>query len=680
MVKKIRVKKKRTQAQTPAPPKDRIKGSKKNPKGSASGARGGIEISDKAIKTLENYRDEHNEKYSAESKKVDLGTLKAVFRRGAGAFSSSHRPQVTSRNAWAFARVKAFLKLVGTGERKKSYTTDLDLLPKGHPQSTKDEKKSELLAVPKKYDHIDFTPPKGVQDAAKRALEVRKTKPESQRGMTATGLARARDLSNGIQLSPETVRRMLNYFTRHEVDKQGSTWDEQGKGWQAWNGWGGDPGFSWSRKVVKQMNAADSKAQSLTAYSEALQLNEINTYDIPDGLTIGKPFKTLSTGQVSSRMNGTPLGQPIDLDLLKEMVRVFNLRKESDPVIIDWQHATSPFQDGVANPETGNALGIIVDLEIRDEGLFAIPAYNERGLKVVQDAGGVLWSSPEYLHGEIFTRDGGDKVGDAQLLAITLTPRPAQQSDKIDRVLLKENLNMYSQEQLNAMDHDDLVEFAKREQDLNRQKDDMIKKLESQIKTMNEDNESKISKDSEDLNEHYGDDKDKKLAEHDDKKKLAEHDDEEKKKKMNEHKKMNESLGSAQLLSEIQALREKIQSQDSVIDQLQADKIEIEKSTAVNQLLSEGKISPNEEAVARDAYDMKLQGKDSFWAMFSERPVNSVVPMQTIGHGASGQEVNKESLNLKIRKLSEEKGISYSQALTEFRVNHPQEYNQAFGV
>ena len=670
MVKKIRVNKKRTQAQTPAPPKDRIKGSKKNPKGSASGSRGGIEISDKAIKTLENYRDEHNEKYTAKSKKVDLGTLKAVFRRGAGAFSSSHRPQVTSRNAWAFARVKAFLKLVGTGERKKAYTTDLDLLPKGHPQRTKDEKKSELLAVPKKYGHIDFTPPKGVQEAAKRALEVRKTKPESQRGMTATGIARARDLSNGIQLSPETVRRMLNYFTRHEVDKQGSTWDEKGKGWQAWNGWGGDPGFTWSRKTVKQMNAADSKAQSLTAYSEALQLNEINIYDIPDGLTIGKPFKTLSTGQVSSRMNGTPLGQPIDLDLLKEMVRVFNLRKESDPVIIDWQHATSPFQDGVANPETGNALGIILDLEIRNEALYAIPAYNERGLKVVQDAGGVLWSSPEYLHGDIFTRDGGDKVGDAQLLAITLTPRPAQQSDKIDRVLLKENLNMYSQEQLNAMDHDDLVEFAKREQDLNQKKNEMIKKLETQIKAMNEDNESKISKGNEEMNEHYDDDK----------KKMNEHYDDDKKKKMKEHKKMNESFESVQLLSEIQSLREKVNSQDKVIDQLQADKIEIQTTTAVKNLLSEGKISPNEEKAAREAFSLKLEGRDSFWVMFNERPVNSVIPLQTVGHGASGQEVNKETLNLKIRKLSEEKGISYSQALTEFRVNHPQEYNQAFGV
>lgn len=679
MVKKIRVKKKRTQAQTPAPKKDQITGSKKNPKGSASGSRGGIEISDSAVKTLEKYRDEHNDKYSAKSKRVDLGTLKAVFRRGAGAFSASHRPQVTSRTQWALARVKAFLKLVGTGQRKKAYNTDLDLLPKGHPQRTESEKKVELLAIPKKYDHIDFVPPKGVQEAAKRALEVRSTKPESQRGMTATGIARARDLSNGIQLSPETVKRMLNYFTRHEVDKEGSTWDEQGKGWQAWHGWGGDAGFTWSRKIVNQMKSADLKSQSLTAYAEALQLNEIKAYDVPDGLTVGKPFKTLSMGQVSSRMNGSPIGEAIDIDLLNEMVRVFNLRKESDPVIIDWQHATSPFQDGVASPEAGNALGMIIDLEIRDDGLFAIPAYNERGLQIVRDAGGVLWSSPEYLQGEIFTRDGGDKVGDAQLLAITLTPRPAQQSDKIDRVLLKENLNMYSAEQLNAMDHDDLVDFAKREQDLNRQKDEMIKQLEGQIKSMNEDNESKLSKSNEEMNEHYGEDKEKKLAEHDDEKKLAEHDDEEKKKKMNEHQKMSES-SSVNLLSEIQALREKVQSQDVVIKQLHSDKIEIEKTTAVNQLLSAGKISPNEEAVARDAYDMNLEGKSSFWNMFSERPVNSVVPMQSIGHGASGQEINKETLNMKIRKLSEEKGISYSQALTEFRTTNPDEYNKAFGV
>ena len=110
-----------------------------------------------------------------------------------------------------------------------------------------------------KYDGIDFTPPEGARDAAKRALEVRETKPPSQRGMTPVGLARARDLQNGVKLSPDSARRMKAFFDRHEVDKKGATWDEQGKGWQAWHGWGGDAGYSWARKVVGQMDARDNK-------------------------------------------------------------------------------------------------------------------------------------------------------------------------------------------------------------------------------------------------------------------------------------------------------------------------------------------------------------------------------------------------------------------------------------
>ena len=110
-----------------------------------------------------------------------------------------------------------------------------------------------------KYDGIDFTPPQGAREAAKRALEVRETKPPSQRGMTPVGLARARDLQNGVKLSPDTIRRSKAFFDRHEVDKKGATWDEQGKGWQAWHGWGGDAGYAWARKVVGQMEARDNK-------------------------------------------------------------------------------------------------------------------------------------------------------------------------------------------------------------------------------------------------------------------------------------------------------------------------------------------------------------------------------------------------------------------------------------
>jgi hypothetical protein len=110
-----------------------------------------------------------------------------------------------------------------------------------------------------KYDGIDFNPPQGARDAAKRALDVRETKPPSQRGMTPVGIARARDLINGVKMSPDTIKRMKAFFDRHEVDKKGSTFGEQGKGWQAWNGWGGDAGYSWARKIVGQMEAKDKR-------------------------------------------------------------------------------------------------------------------------------------------------------------------------------------------------------------------------------------------------------------------------------------------------------------------------------------------------------------------------------------------------------------------------------------
>lgn len=116
------------------------------------------------------------------------------------------------------------------------------------------------MSTPARYEGIDFTPPEGARAAARRALDVRAKAAPSARGMTPVGLARARDLVNGRALSPATVRRMLRYFQRHEVDKQGSTWDEQGKGWQAWNGWGGDAGYAWARKVVGQMDARDERA------------------------------------------------------------------------------------------------------------------------------------------------------------------------------------------------------------------------------------------------------------------------------------------------------------------------------------------------------------------------------------------------------------------------------------
>ena len=112
--------------------------------------------------------------------------------------------------------------------------------------------KAQLIEV--NFAADSYRPTASMASNARRALEVRAAKPPSQRGMTAVGIARARDIQNRKELSPDTVRRMKAYFDRHEVDKQGSTWKEQGKGWQAWNGWGGDAGQTWANAIVERLN------------------------------------------------------------------------------------------------------------------------------------------------------------------------------------------------------------------------------------------------------------------------------------------------------------------------------------------------------------------------------------------------------------------------------------------
>ena len=107
----------KSSAQTPAKKSERKKGSSKNKPGSAGQKGGKINFSAKVLESLKNKVKEHNSKYS---KKVTLSQLKKVYRRGAGAFSSSHRPG-KSRGQWAMARVNTFLKMVRGGKVKDSY-------------------------------------------------------------------------------------------------------------------------------------------------------------------------------------------------------------------------------------------------------------------------------------------------------------------------------------------------------------------------------------------------------------------------------------------------------------------------------------------------------------------------------------------------------------------------------
>ena len=155
-------------AQTPAPKKDQKKGSKKNKPDSAKDGKGKITFSKEVTAQLSAKVKEHNAK--GKGSKATLGMLKAVYRRGAGAFSTSHAPKM-SRHGWAIARVNAFLKLLRSGRPSNpNYTTDNDLLPKGHPRAGK-SKGAFRYKDPKTGEIYEYER-RGIKDGAQSQLRL----------------------------------------------------------------------------------------------------------------------------------------------------------------------------------------------------------------------------------------------------------------------------------------------------------------------------------------------------------------------------------------------------------------------------------------------------------------------------------------------------------------------------
>ena len=110
---------------------------------------------------------------------------------------------------------------------------------------------------------IDTKPTEAMAVEAQRSLDWRR---EGNEGGTRVGVARANQLVRRDRLSPDVVRRMFSFFARHEVDKEAEGFSRGEEGYPsagrvAWGLWGGDAGFSWSRKVRNQLNAERDKKE-----------------------------------------------------------------------------------------------------------------------------------------------------------------------------------------------------------------------------------------------------------------------------------------------------------------------------------------------------------------------------------------------------------------------------------
>ena len=141
---------------------------------------------------------------------------------------------------------------------------------------------------------MPYKPTNGMIKEADRGLAWRR---EFGRGGTEVGIARARDISNGRNLSEDTVKRMFSFFSRHEVDKKAEGFRVGEKGYPsngriAWALWGGDAGFSWSRKIAESLQQEDRTMQDIKKSDTVPQNAEEETMnnDVraePDELSVG---------------------------------------------------------------------------------------------------------------------------------------------------------------------------------------------------------------------------------------------------------------------------------------------------------------------------------------------------------------------------------------------------------
>jgi len=169
-----------------------------------------------------------------------------------------------------------------------------------------------------KYDHIDFQPPESVALQAEKGLEYRR-KAGGKGGLSVeqaksegvgSGVQRAVNLKNRDILSPETVKRMKAFFTRHEKKKKIDTkykdepWKD--KGYVAHLLWGGDAGYAWSKKIVDLMDKAGDKQ------AKAPITHGYNSYG-----SVWTPLKEIKQLEVEERGNEWFDDSKLDLNKTK---------------------------------------------------------------------------------------------------------------------------------------------------------------------------------------------------------------------------------------------------------------------------------------------------------------------------------------------------------------------------
>jgi hypothetical protein len=125
------------------------------------------------------------------------------------------------------------------------------------------------------YSKIDLVPPASVRSNAKKGLEFRErfgrgglsSRQAGEAGIRS-GVVRASTIERGLRLTPETIRAMVAFFSRHERNKDAKGSESRGfwgkesnpsAGFISHLLWGGDSGRRWAEARLKEIEAVEAR-------------------------------------------------------------------------------------------------------------------------------------------------------------------------------------------------------------------------------------------------------------------------------------------------------------------------------------------------------------------------------------------------------------------------------------
>jgi len=450
-------------ASTPAKPEEQIKGSDKNEPKSAAGKRGGIELDEPTETGLMNKAQAHNEDVKGDlTKRTDIGVLKAVYRRGAGAFSAGHRPGMT-RGQWSMGRVNAFLYLLKEGKPKNpKYTTDNDLLPAGHPRANrKDDEASRELGRMVRL-------PVYVRDALRKGLTLHEAGRSGQ-GLREVTVRMATIGAQSGEWSDEKIIKAAAWFERHESDRKlkgGRRWNVKGAetpGFVAWLLWGSDAndrGRAWLRNKSEELKEGGQMSQPEQEQAVELGWNEgekdtafepkpgdpLAEYRDPNGILTPMITKDDIDPEREKDLHVMRLGPLYDLET-GEMV--LNLTEEGAREIsrttqrmieaghfvpISFEHGIEGGQrgqDGSDRRPYGQIDGVYYDEQRR--GIYARKAWTKLGMGLLVaamtgDGKTAMRISPRVKMRPAYHPATGERLGESYMDVVSLTTLPRQDS------------------------------------------------------------------------------------------------------------------------------------------------------------------------------------------------------------------------------------------------------------